>query len=306
MPMRAVAFDAIGATPELTELPAPEPEAGEVLVRVQAASVNGFDLATIGGVFQGMFEYKFPVVLGKDFAGVVEAVGDGVTRFTPGDAVFGVVAKPVLADGGFAEYVVVPEQSPLAAVPEGLDTPQAAAIGLAAVAALNAVDAVAPVAGETVLIAGATGGVGAYAIQLAAERGAAVIATAKPGAEAEFVQDLGAAHVVDYTADLAEQVRAIAPDGVAAAIHLAGDGEPVAELLASEGRLASTLGFAPGPFASAVMAMPDPPTLVRLATAAADGKLRVPITRSYPLAEAPQAIADFAGGALGKLSIVID
>ncbi|MEV1171346.1 zinc-binding dehydrogenase, partial [Nonomuraea sp. NPDC049784] len=173
----------------------------------------------------------------------------------------------------------------------------------------NAVDAVAPSPGETVLISGATGGVGAFAIQLAAARGARVIATARLGAEAAFVTGLGATWVVDHT-DLPAQVRAITPGGVNAALHLAGDGPAVAALLADGGRLASTLHYLPDEpgrdiKATTVMADPNPGTLARLAADAAEGRLRVPVARSYPLAEAPRAIADFTAGTVGKLAVTI-
>ncbi|WP_239312337.1 MULTISPECIES: NADP-dependent oxidoreductase [unclassified Frankia] len=304
--MQAVAFDAVGAGPSPVDLPTPQPGPGEMLVRVKASSVNGFDLAAIGGMFQGIFEYNFPVVLGKDFAGTVEAIGEGVTRVSPGVSVFGVVAKPVLGDGGFAEYLVIAEQSPWATVPNGLDPQHAAALGLAATAARTAVDALGLSRGETVLVSGATGGVGSYAIQFAAEWGATVIATARPGEEAAFVRRMGAAHTVDYTAGLAAQVREIAPDGVAAVLHLAGDGAQLASLRSAKGRLVSTLSFTPDESATAVIAQPDPDTLAKLAAAAAEGRLRVPVQRTYPLAEAPRALDDFASGTLGKLVIVID
>src|SRR5436189_4409424 len=99
--MRAVAFPKFGADPVLTELPVPEPGPGEVLVRVRASSVNGFDLGVLGGYLKGVYEYEFPVVLGKDFAGVVEATGEGVTSAELGDHVFGVVMRPTLGQGGF-------------------------------------------------------------------------------------------------------------------------------------------------------------------------------------------------------------
>ncbi|RCG24496.1 NADP-dependent oxidoreductase [Sphaerisporangium album] len=302
--MRAVAFGAIGADPSLVEVPTPVPGPGEVLVRVEAASVNGFDLATIGGMFQGIFEYKFPVVLGKDFAGTVEVTGEGVTRVAPGAAIFGVVAKPVLADGGFAEYLVIPEQGPWTTVPDGLELQKAAALGLAGAAAQTAIDALGLSSGETLLVSGATGGVGAYAVQLANDLGAVVIATARPGEEETFVRGLGARHVVDHTADLDAQVRQIAPDGVAAVLHLAGDGPQLAALRSAKGRLVSTLNFAPDESATAILAQPDPGTLDRLALAAAGGRLRVPVQRTYTLDEAPRAIGDFAAGTLGKLVVV--
>src|SRR5215218_1793172 len=108
--MRAIALSAAGAEPRLTELPVRGPGPGEVLVHVAASSVNGFDLAVVAGWIAQYMEYRFPVVLGKDFAGTVEGVGPGVSRFAVGDQVFGVVMTPhVGGDGGFAEYVVVGE-----------------------------------------------------------------------------------------------------------------------------------------------------------------------------------------------------
>ncbi|MET9244049.1 NADP-dependent oxidoreductase [Nonomuraea sp. NPDC003709] len=307
--MRAMAFTGFGADLAAADLPVPEPGPGEVLVRVLASSVNGFDLGVLGGYLKGVYDYEFPVVLGKDFAGTVAAVGEGVTGLTPGADVFGVVMRPTLGQGGFAEYVVVSEQYGLARIPEGLGHTRAGVLGLAGTAAIDAVDAVAPAPGETVLISGATGGVGAFAIQLAAARGARVIATARPGAEAAFVTGLGATWAVDH-ADLPAQVGAIAPGGVDAALHLAGDGPVVAALLADGGRLASTLHYVPDEpgrdlKATAVMADPNPDTLARLAADAAAGRLRVPVARAYPLAEAPRAVSDFTAGTVGKLAVTI-
>jgi NADPH:quinone reductase-like Zn-dependent oxidoreductase len=310
--MRAIVINDFGASPTMSDLPQPKPDTGEVLVRVRASSLNGFDAATAAGMLKGMMEHRFPVVLGKDFAGTVEAVGDQVTRFTVGDEVFGVVMKPFLGDGSLGEYVTVNEGYGLTHIPAGLSHPAAAALGLAGTAALNAVDAVALVEGHAVLVSGAGGGVGAYAIQLAAARGARVIATARPGVEADLVRDLGAAHIVDYTGDLPGQLRAIAPGGVPAALHLAGDGGVLAELLAPGGRLASTLGFGPDAAGRSdvtvipVMANPDQPTLDRLATEAAAGRLWIPVTRTYPLNQVPQALADFAAGAIGKFAVTVD
>ncbi|MGW2642832.1 NADP-dependent oxidoreductase [Streptomyces sp. NPDC001348] len=308
--MRAVTIDDFGTTPAVTEVAKPEPGPGEILVKVHASSLNGFDGAVIYGVLKDVLEHKFPVTLGKDFAGTVEAVGEGVTRAV-GDRVFGVVMKPVVCDGAFAEYVVVAEGYAVTAVPEGLDLDRAGALGLAGTAAAGIVDAIAPKAGDTVLVVGATGGVGAYTVQLAAAAGATVVATAKPGAETEFVGGLGAAHVVDHTGDLAEQVRAIAPDGVTALVHLAGDPTQLVELLADGGRLASTLGFGPeqagraGITVTSVMANPDVATLDRLADAVASGALQVPIGQTYPLDSVAQAVGAFGAGTVGKIAITV-
>jgi NADPH:quinone reductase-like Zn-dependent oxidoreductase len=306
--MRAIVLSEQGASPTLTDLPTPEPGPGEVLVRVQASSVNGFDTAVAAGYLAGMMEHRFPVVLGKDFAGVVEATGDGVTRFAADDRVFGVVTKAYLGDGGFGDYVLVGDQIGIAKTPEGLDTTTAGALGLAGTAAIDAVTAVNPQRGETVLISGATGGVGAIAVQYAAAFGAQVIATAKPGEDTDFVRGLGAAHVVDHTAGLDSQVRAISPGGVDVVVHLAGDGSALLGLLGANGRLASTLGLGPDqhPAAIAVMAAPTGETLDRLASDAAAGRITVPVHRTYPLADVPAAFAEFAGGTLGKIAISID
>lgn len=305
--MRAVAFLEFGAEPMLTELPAPEPGPGEVLVDVRASSINGFDLGVLGGYLKGVYEYEFPVVLGKDFAGVVTATGDGVTTVDVGDRVFGVVMRPTLGQGGFAEYVVVDSAYGLARMPDGLDYGRAGALGLAGTAALNAVDAVDPQPGDTVLISGATGGVGAYAIQLAVASGASVIATAEKGPQAAFVTALGARWAVD-PADLVAGVGAVAPNGVQAALHLAGDGDAVAGLVSPGGRLASTLHFQPEGLdlkSTMVMADPSPETLASLAAAVVEGRLRVPVAHAYPLADSVSALAAFASGTVGKLAVTI-
>jgi NADPH:quinone reductase-like Zn-dependent oxidoreductase len=218
-----------------------------------------------------------------------------------------VVTKPFLGDGGFGEYVTVPEQIGIAKLPEGVDVTAAGGLGLAGTAAVDALDATAPQAGETVLISGATGGVGAIAIQYAAAAGAKVIATARPGEEAELVRGLGAHQVVDHTGDLPAQVRQASPEGVDVIVHLAGDGSVLAELLTAKGRIASTVGFGPDqhPAATFIMANPVPGTLDRLAGDLAAGRLTVPIERTYPLEEVPAAFGDFAGGTRGKIAITI-
>ena len=303
--MRAFALPSADAEPIVIEVPDPTPGRGEVLVRLVASSLNGFDSAVAAGYLQGMMEHRFPVVLGKDFAGTVEATGEGVSRFSPGDAVFGVVMKPHLGDGGIGELLVVGEDNGIAAVPEGVDLPVAGALGLAGTAAVDALAAADLQAGHTVLISGATGGVGALAVQYAVATGAAVIATAQPGKEAEFVTGLGAQHVVDYAGDVPAQVRAIAPAGVDAVLHLAGDGAALADLLTPGGTIASTLGFGSEQHSAAVavMANPSAETLQRLAGDVAAGRISVPVTATYPLEQAPQALADYRAGAIGKLAI---
>jgi len=167
-----------------------------VLVRVEASSVNGFDLGVASGMVKGMIEYELPIVLGRDYGGTIEAVGPGVTGFEVGDPVFGVFMKMTLgAFGTFSELVAAPAMF-AAKIPNGLAVESAAAPALAGAPALAAIDAIDPKPDETVLISGATGGVGSFAVQLAKERGATVIATAKPE-DADYVTSLGADETVD-------------------------------------------------------------------------------------------------------------
>jgi NADPH:quinone reductase-like Zn-dependent oxidoreductase len=309
--MRAVTLDTVPATPAVTEVDPPSPEAGELLVKVAASSVNGFDASTAAGYLRGMMEHRFPLVLGKDFAGTVEAVGEGVEGFAVGDAVFGVVTKPFLGTGSLAQYVTVPAAIGVAPIPAGLKVEDAGALGLAGTAALDSLNALSPAEGETVLISGATGGVGALAVQLAGARGAKVIATARPGAEADFVTGLTnqQIHLVDFTGGLQARVREIAPDGVDAVLHLAGDGAQLAGLLRPGGKIASTIGLTQDAVEGrnvsvhTVWADPNAQTLTALAEQTASGALRVPVTAIYPLEQAPQAFAAFGAGALGKLGV---
>ena len=305
--MKAIAIDHFRGPPSLHDLPVPVPGQGEVLVRVRASSVNGFDVAVAGGYLKGM-THHFPVVLGKDFAGTVEGTGPGVQSLRPGDAVLGVVMKAALGDGAFGQYVTAPEAY-TARIPAGLDLAAAGALGLAGTTALNAVDAIAPRPGETVLVSGATGGVGAFAVQLAAASGAHVIGTAQPGEQQAYLRGLGARDAVDYTGDVPAAVAALRPDGIHAVVHLAGDGLELADLLVAGGRIASTVGLTRDHLGgravevTLVTAAPVRQALERLAADVVNGQLTVPVQRIYPLADVPRALADFTAGTRGKLAI---
>jgi NADPH:quinone reductase len=309
--MHAVGVESFERGPQLIDRPRPEPGPGEVLVRVEHASLNGFDVAVAGGMATEWMEHRFPFVLGKDYAGRVEAVGEGVTSFRVGDEVFGELVRAYVEEGTFAEYAAVPVDVGIAKIPARVTHEAAGALALAGSTAYLAVEAIEPLPGQTVLVAGATGGVGSLAVQLVAGRGAEVVATARPGNESDFVTGLGATHVVDYTVDLPAQVRAIRPHGVDAAIHLAGDGRQLADLVAAGGRFASTLGLGPDELrdkpleATAINHVPANEILATLASQVAAGRLRVPLSRTYRLEQVPQAIGDFAKGSLGKWAIAI-
>ena len=305
--MRAIVTNDYGAAPVLEEVPDVEAEPGKILIRVNASSLNGFDIAVAAGKLEGVMKYHFPVVLGRDVAGIVEEGGE---HFTTGDAVFGNVTGGLGPNGGFAELVTLPEAKGLARIPAGLEMHEAGALGVTGIAATASVDALDPSAGESVLVAGATGGVGSLVVQLLAARGVRVLATSKPGAGTDFVRDLGATDAVDYTADLAEQVRALAPDGVDGAIHLAGDGMAVADLVRDGGRFASTLGLGQDAFegrdiaATAISAPATEEALGALAQQVVDGSLRLAITKTYPLEDVPRAFQEFTG-TLGKAAVTV-
>ncbi|WP_246791852.1 NADP-dependent oxidoreductase [Burkholderia perseverans] len=183
--------DASNTRLETIAKPAPAP--GEVLVRVAAAGINGLDWKIREGHVRDAFPLALPTVLGIELAGVVEAVGEGVTRFAPGDRVAGGLGRV----GAYADYVAV-DAAKLARVPDGIDEVQAAALPVAAISAWQSLHAAGPlVPGARVLIHGAAGGLGGFAVQFAKEAGAFVIATAR-GRYADEVRALGADQVIDY------------------------------------------------------------------------------------------------------------
>lgn len=310
--MKAIALESFEGGPRLLELPTPQIGPKEVLIRVHASSVNGIDSVVASGMAKGMMEYQFPVVLGRDLAGVIEGVGPEVTRYSIGDEVFGYIAKSVLHGGSWAEYVSAPEDMFIAAKPKRLDFTSAAAIPLAGSAALAGIEALAPARAAKVLIIGATGGVGSYAVQMAARRGATVIATGYPEDEA-YLRDLGASEVVDYSRDVALEIRRRYPEGIQGLLDLVHFGDSFGEfaaLVVPGGRAASSLGAANvedlaarGVTATNFSAKADPETLGRLAELADSGELRTPLQQVYRLEEAGKALEDFRGRTRGKIGI---
>jgi NADPH2:quinone reductase len=310
--MRAVVLTSAESTsPELVELPLPSPKAGEVRVKVAAASVNGFDLSVAAGHTKAYMEHRYPLVLGKDFAGTVDAVGPDTDGFAVGDRVFGTVTKEFLGDGSFAEYVTVPVQLGIAHLPESVSFVDGAALGLAGAAAHGAVDAARIDADTSVLVVGATGGVGVPGGSAHRRRRRTVAATSGTEAEAELLRNLGATAVIDRTGDVVEQTREVLPDGADVIIHLAGD--PAVVAAAREGgMLVSTMVFDPAQVPSStvtlvpVMANPIPQLLARIADAQVAGPTRTVIQQTFTLDQVNDAFAAFAGGTLGKIVILID
>jgi NADPH:quinone reductase-like Zn-dependent oxidoreductase len=194
--MHAVQIDRYGGTEVLNyaKVTRPTPGEGEVLIRAQAASVNPFDCAARAGYVAGYYQYTFPFIPGLDVAGVVEAVGPGVTQFTPGSAVY---ARTNPGRGGaYAEYVLAAVDE-VASMPKSLDPVHAAAVPHVVLTASTMVEAANLSQGSRVLIHAAAGGVGHIAAQLAHQRGAYVIGTAS-GKNLAFLRELGVDQAVDY------------------------------------------------------------------------------------------------------------
>ncbi|MEV6556512.1 NADP-dependent oxidoreductase [Nocardia sp. NPDC051756] len=311
--MRAIVVRKFGATPELTDMPVPEPGPGAVRVQLEAAGVNPFDAKMADGILDGKLPHDFPMILGVDGAGVVASVGPGVTHFAVGDRVVGKFLNPPAGHGSFAEYAVIPEGGTLVRIPEGVPTAAAAALPTAGVTAQDLVDATKIEPGQTVLIVGATGGVGSFLVQLANMAGANVIATARD-AIADQMTRLGAAETVDYTAGpVREQVGAAHPDGIDVLYDLVSPPEVLAELttlVRDGGTVYSTIwsadedalrsrGIRGGNIESSGRA----PELARLLDRVAEGDVVVPIDATLPLADGATAIG--ATGARGKTVLTI-
>jgi NADPH:quinone reductase-like Zn-dependent oxidoreductase len=224
--MHAVTVSEYGATPAVTELPKPQPGSGQILIKVRAAGMNPMDRGIADGTWKDTMSGTFPLVLGADVAGVVEAVGPGVTKFSRGDEVFGqLFIAPLGSTGTYAEYVAVTEDAPLARVPNGLDDVVAAALPTAGVTALQLADSLQPLSGTMMLVVGAGGGVGSFFTQFAAQAGAHVIASVRTSA-AGRVRSYGAAETFDHTkVALPDAVRRAHPEGLDVLVDLANDAE---------------------------------------------------------------------------------
>lgn len=310
--MRAVVVDGWGGPEQLrpAEVPRPVPGPTEVLVRVHAAGVNPADWRSrIAG---GLGLWGDPPILGYDVAGVVEAVGLGVTLHRPGDAVFGMPRFPQQA-GAYAEFVTAPARR-FVAVPAGLDHRHAAALPLAGLTAWQAlVDTAGTRPGQRVLVHAAGGGVGHLAVQIAKALGAEVVATASAGKH-EFVRGLGADQVIDYRA--VDFTRAAG--SVDVVIDPVGDeyGERSLEVLRPGGVLVSLaspaedrwvpVAAARGLRAGFMLVEPDRVALRAVASLVAEGRLRPHVEHVLPLAHAAKAheIGE-AGGLTGKIVLLV-
>ena len=306
--MKAAYFERHGGPEVIRYGDVPDPEAGpgEMVVDVHAASVNGADCKVLAGRYSRITD--FPYVLGRDFSGVVAALGDGVDEFSPGDPVFGVC--DVGQEGAHAEKIAV-KAALVARKPDNLshtDVAALALIGLTAVVSIEDTLALRP--GETILIQGGAGGVAGFGIQLAKHIGAHVIATCS-ARNIDYVRGLSADEVIDYNAqdfteavsncdavfetvggDVARRSFAVLKPGGRAAFIASGPAAPepprddVAALRPRVGR--------------------DRPHLLRILELVESGAVRVPEIRTYPLEDTASALATSASRHLrGKLVLTV-
>ena len=230
--MRAVTVNEFGQLPQVVDIATPVAGPGQVLIKLAAASMNPMDRKLASGQWRPAPVF-FPMVLGVDGAGLVEAVGEGTTRFVPGDKVFGqLFIPPVGAFGTFAEYVAVTADAPLAWVPSGLDLIQAAAAPTAGGTGLSLIELVEPLDDQVVLIIGAGGGVGTFATQFAVNAGAFVTVNINAEAE-ERIRTYGVKQaIVRSSESVVGAVRRSHPDGVDILIDLVSDAKGFAAVAA--------------------------------------------------------------------------
>ena len=316
--MKAYALTTPDEPAALVDLPEPETPAGGALIRVRAASVNGMDVHQAAGYLVAMMPHDFPVTIGRDFAGIVEAVGEGRADLAVGDEVMGFIPPmPPLHAGTWTELLPAGPEVALARKPAGLSFEVAAAIPLAGAAALDAVNSVDIKEGDSVVVAGATGGVGSFVVQLAAQRGATVAATARAGDEETYVRSLGAAETFDYAGGpVAEALRTRFPDGIDVLLDFV-NRDPaafteMASLVRDGGRVATTMGAADvegltarGVHATNVMAVTTGEKMTDIARDVQEGRLRVEVQQTFPLDDAAAATAAFAAGTVGKIVLTV-
>lgn len=315
--MRAMAIEEFGGPEKLKLMDLPEPHAGpgEVVVRAVAAGVNPVDWKIREGWLRGSFPHEFPVVPGWEVAGTIEEIGEGVSRFRKGERVFAYARKPVVQWGTYAELVAVPETG-VAPMPSRLLFEEAAAVpltGLTAYQSLFGSPGIGP--GAVVLIHAGAGGVGHFAVQLAKNAGARVLATAGTSSQ-EFVLSLGAESVIDYTReDWSDAVDRLSPDGVDFVYDtLGGDTQKQSfDVLKPGGRLVSivtppdpALAKKRGVKAEYVFVEPSAAQLATLGGMCDAGKLKPSVQHIFPLADAAEAQdLSRAGHVHGKLVLAL-
>ena len=301
---------------EVIELPEPHPAPGQVRVKVRAAGINPVDVMVRDGSLADWFAgAQPPYVPGMDIAGSIDEIGEGV------DPAFGIALGQLVSGvvdnyggyGGYSQYVCLPAASVVAA-PPGVDVPAAAAFLMNALTARNALDALDLAPGSTLLVTGAAGAVGAYAVALASDAGLRAVAIAAP-ADAAFLRAAGAAEVVARGDDAAERVRDVVADGVDAVVDAAGLGAAIAPAVRDGGTI---IVLRPGGddalergiqtrFVNVRERVTDRAAIARLAQQVASGLLAIRVAEVFPAREAVAAHRRLAeGGLRGRLVLDFD
>ena len=302
--MKAVVLHEYGAPSKLKYEDFPDPKAGpgEILVAVRAVSINPIDLKMRSGAAKERFPVTFPGILGRDVAGVVRELGEGVKDFAVGDRVF------ALADATYAELCVV-KAADLAKIPDGVDMTTAAVVPLVSVTGDQLMrDATAAQRDQTILLTGAVGSVGRCALFAASEIGANIIAGVRKSQIVE-AKSIGAVEAIDLSDDAAV-AKLGTVDGVADTV-----GGDVAPKLLAKVKPGGNYGSVLGPPKDAALhptinirpitSHRDPATYVHYAEAIREGKLQLPIDRIMPLSDAAEAQAAAEKGGIGKIILTL-
>lgn len=283
----------------INDSPKPQPEAGQVLVEVYAAAVNPFDWKVREGDMKDVIPLQFPAILGGDLAGVVAELGEGVTGFTIGDEVYG-QADAVSSHGSYAEFAPVKATS-LAPKPKNLDFITAAATPLAGVSAYQAlVDHAGLQNGQKVLIHGAAGGIGTFAVPLAKHIGAYVAATAATE-DIDYAKELGADEVIDFKT---QDFSTILKNFDVVYDTVGGETFVKSHQVLKKGGIIVTMAAQPDPALAeehgvtqiAQYSKVNPERLAKLSELLEQGILKVNVDKVYPLDEASEALAYLHSG----------
>lgn len=305
---RAVRFDRYGTRDVLyvTDMPVPSPAVGEILVEVRAAGINPGEVAIRTGALHERFPATFPSGQGSDLAGVVNAIGEGVTDFRAGDEVLGYSWRR----SSHATHVVVPATQ-LILKPDGLSWEVAGSLFVAASTAWAAVDAVDPKPGETVAVSAAAGGVGTIVVQLLAARGVRVLGIASP-ANAAWLTAHGATPIA-YGDRLAADLAAAAPGGIDAFIDLFGPAyvQLAVELGIPRERIETIISFEKakdlGTKSAGSADGAGREVLTEMAALVASGRIEIPIAATYPLDRVRDAFAELEQRhTRGKIALIPD
>lgn len=313
--MRAVAVRSFGTPLEAMDLPLPAPGPSELLVRIEASGINPYDWKIVEGILRPR-PHVFPLIAGVDAAGAVVATGTEVRRFRPGDRVFGQFLHDPVGTGTYAEFAPVPERIAIARTPSELRSHEAAALPTAGMAAFDALEQLDLRSGQTLVIVGASGGVGSLATELAAARGVEVWAVAR-ARSVERLRQLGAHEVLDGSDPGWDgPLRAARPRGVDGLLDLMSgpvEFSRVLRLVRAGGRAATTvyaagpeLGPPPGVEVRTIDLQPSAALLERVSEEVVARHLAVPVERTIALEEAPRALAEVrAGRGTGKTVIAL-